>query len=103
MIHPERVTEMIKAGIPDAQVQTVSPDGEHFEVTVVSAVFAGKRLVQQHQLVYGSLKDAMASEAIHALALKTYTPELWAVENPVANSSLIKGFGDRDFTANSSI
>jgi acid stress-induced BolA-like protein IbaG/YrbA len=84
MIHPELVTEMIKAGLPDAQVQTLSPDGEHFEVTVISSAFAGKRMVQQHQLVYGALKDAMASEAIHALALKTYTPEAWATENPAA-------------------
>lgn len=84
MIHPERVTEMIKAGLPDAHIQTASPDGEHFEVTVVSEQFVGKRLVQQHQMVYGTLQDAMATEAIHALALKTFTPEMWAVENTAA-------------------
>ncbi|HBL09894.1 MAG TPA: BolA family transcriptional regulator, partial [Cyanobacteria bacterium UBA11162] len=34
-------------------------------------------LVKQHQLVYGAVQEAMATEAIHALALKTYTPETW--------------------------
>ncbi|MFM5946952.1 MAG: BolA/IbaG family iron-sulfur metabolism protein, partial [Dolichospermum sp.] len=47
----------------------------------VSSQFANKGLVQQHQLVYGALKQAMSSEAIHALALKTYTPEAWQIVN----------------------
>ncbi|MBE9009870.1 BolA/IbaG family iron-sulfur metabolism protein [Pseudanabaenaceae cyanobacterium LEGE 13415] len=81
MISPDQVEAMIKAGLPDAQVAVVSPDGEHFEVTVVSSEFAGKRRVQQHQLVYGAVKQAMASEAIHALSLNTFTPEEWATQN----------------------
>ncbi|MBD1842341.1 BolA/IbaG family iron-sulfur metabolism protein [Cyanobacteria bacterium FACHB-63] len=81
MISPDQVEAMIKAGLPDAQVTAVSPDGEHFEVTVISPVFAGKRRVQQHQLVYGAVQQAMASEAIHALSLNTYTPEEWATKN----------------------
>jgi acid stress-induced BolA-like protein IbaG/YrbA len=81
MIRPEQVETLIKAGIPDAQVQAISPDGEHFEVTVISAQFAGKRMVQQHQLVYGAVQEAMRSEAIHALSLKTFTPEDWATQN----------------------
>lgn len=81
MISPDQVEAMIKAGLPDAQVTAVSPDGEHFEVTVISPVFAGKRRVQQHQLVYGTVQQAMASEAIHALSLNTYTPEEWATKN----------------------
>ncbi|MBD1822621.1 BolA/IbaG family iron-sulfur metabolism protein [Cyanobacteria bacterium FACHB-DQ100] len=81
MISPDQVEAMIKAGVPDAQVTAVSPDGEHFEVTVISPAFAGKRRVQQHQLVYGAVQQAMASEAIHALSLNTYTPEEWATKN----------------------
>jgi acid stress-induced BolA-like protein IbaG/YrbA len=38
-------------------------------------------MVQQHQLVYGALQQAISSEAIHALALKTYTPEAWQATN----------------------
>lgn len=71
---------MIKAGIPDAdvQVQDLTGGGDHYQVIVVSPAFEGKGKVQQHQLVYKSVQQAMSTEAIHALSLKTYTPETWA-------------------------
>ncbi|MDJ0773651.1 MAG: BolA family transcriptional regulator [Mastigocoleus sp. MO_167.B18] len=77
MISPQQVEAMIKAELPDAQVevQDLTGGGDHYQVTVVSSQFEGKRLVQQHQLVYGALNEAMSSEAIHALALKTLTPQ----------------------------
>jgi acid stress-induced BolA-like protein IbaG/YrbA len=83
MISPQQVEEMIKAGLPDAQVQVqdLTGGGDHYQVTVVSSQFADKRLVQQHQLVYGALQQALSSEAIHALALKTYTPAAWQAAN----------------------
>ena len=79
MISPQQVEEMIKAEMPDAQVQVqdLTGGGDHYQVTVVSSLFDGKGLVQQHQLVYSALRQAMSSEAIHALALKTYTPQAW--------------------------
>jgi acid stress-induced BolA-like protein IbaG/YrbA len=79
MVSPNQVETMIKAGIPDAevQVQDLTGGGDHYQVVVVSSAFAGKGLVQQHQLVYGTLRQAMSSEAIHALSMKTYTPEAW--------------------------
>jgi acid stress-induced BolA-like protein IbaG/YrbA len=79
MISPQQVEEMIKAEIPDAQVQVqdLTGGGDHYQVTVVSSQFEGRALVQQHQLIYGALRQAMSSEAIHALALKTYTPQAW--------------------------
>lgn len=80
MVSPDQVEEMIKAGLPDAQVQVQDLTGtrDHYQVVVVSSQFEGKRLVQQHQLVYGTLQQAMSSEAIHALTMKTYTPHEWA-------------------------
>lgn len=77
MINPQQVEEMIKAELPDAQVQVqdLTGGGDHYQVTVVSSEFTGKGLVQQHRMVYGALKQAMSTEAIHALALKTSTPE----------------------------
>lgn len=77
MISPEQVEAMIKAELPDAQVavQDLTGGGDHYQVSVVSSLFAGKGLVQQHQMVYGALRQAMSSEAIHALALKTSTPK----------------------------
>lgn len=72
---------LIKAGIPDAEV-TVKGEGDHFEATVVSPQFAGRSMVQQHQLVYATLGDRMGGE-IHALALRTYTPETWAQQHRI--------------------
>jgi acid stress-induced BolA-like protein IbaG/YrbA len=51
-------------------------DGQHFEAIIVSAAFVGKNMVQQHQLVYQALGDRMRSE-IHALSMRTFTPEAW--------------------------
>jgi acid stress-induced BolA-like protein IbaG/YrbA len=80
MVNPQQVEAMIKAEMPDAQVQVqdLTGGGDHYQVTVISSLFEGKGLVQQHQLVYGAVRQAMSSEAIHALALKTYTPKAWA-------------------------
>ncbi|MFB2767740.1 BolA family protein [Pelatocladus sp. BLCC-F211] len=80
MISPQQIEEMIKAELPDAQIQVqdLTGGGDHYQVTVVSSQFADKGLVQQHQLIYRALGQAMSSEAIHALALKTYTPEAFA-------------------------
>lgn len=77
MISPEQVEAMIKAQLPDAQVQVQDLTGtrDHYQVEVVSSEFAGKGLVQQHQMVYGALRQAMSTEAIHALALKTSIPQ----------------------------
>ncbi|PSN17426.1 BolA family transcriptional regulator [filamentous cyanobacterium CCP5] len=82
MISPDQVATMIKAGLPDAQIQVedLTGGGDHYQVTVVSSEFEGRSLVQQHQLVYGAVREAMSSEAIHALALKTYTPETWSAQ-----------------------
>ena len=79
MINPQQVEAMIQAEMPDAQIQVqdLTGGGDHYQVTVVSSQFAGRGLVQQHQLVYGALRQAMSTEAIHALAVKTYTPEAW--------------------------
>lgn len=84
MVSPDQVSEMIKASLPDAEVavEDLTGGGDHYQVTVVSSQFEGLALVKQHQLVYGAVRDAMSSEAIHALALKTYTPEDWATAQP---------------------
>lgn len=46
----------------------------HFDVQVVSDAFAGQRLVQRHKMVY-SILDHELKTGVHALALKTKTPE----------------------------
>lgn len=58
-------------------IQVLGDDGTHFEAVIVSEAFVGKTMIQQHQQVYAALGDRMRSE-IHALSMKTYTPEQWA-------------------------
>lgn len=79
MIEPAEVERLLKARFADAQLELVDLTGtqDHYQARIVSSAFAGKSLVEQHQLVYGALGSAM-NGAIHALALKTYTPEIWA-------------------------
>jgi acid stress-induced BolA-like protein IbaG/YrbA len=85
MISPNQIEEMIKAELPDAQVQIqdLTGGGDHLQAIVVSSHFEGKTLVKQHQLVYGALEQALATQEIHALALKTYTPEAWKAAGQV--------------------
>jgi len=56
------------------EVEDLTGGGDHLQVTVISAAFDGLTKVRQHQLVYGALRQELASEAIHALALQTSTP-----------------------------
>jgi acid stress-induced BolA-like protein IbaG/YrbA len=70
----EKVAALIRAGMPDAQVE-VTGDGRHFEATVVSPVFAGKTLIQKHRMVMETVKQQIASDELHALSIKAYTPE----------------------------
>ena len=72
----QTIREMITKAFPDARVtlEDLTGGGDHWSAVVVSEAFADKTRVQQHQMVYGALGDAMAGP-IHALALKTVTPE----------------------------
>ena len=69
------VINLIKQKITDSEVFVENLKGDdHLQVRVISAEFNGLSLVKQHQLVYSALKEELASEAIHALALKTESP-----------------------------
>ena len=70
----ERIQALIETGLPGAEAAVSGDDGVHFEATVVAAQFAGKLPLARHRLVYATLGDLMGG-AIHALALKTLTPE----------------------------
>ena len=77
MLTAHELKNYIANGMPCDHVQVLGDDGQHFEAVVVSPQFTGKNKVQQHQLVYAALGDRMRAE-IHALALRTLTPEVWA-------------------------
>ncbi|MCB8819737.1 BolA family protein [Microvirga rosea] len=70
------IETMIKAALPDAQVEIkdLAGDGDHYAATVVSQAFKGKSRVQQHQMVYAALQGRMGG-ALHALALTTQAPD----------------------------
>ena len=74
---PQQVAQLIEAGLAGAQALVKSDDDVHFEAVVIAAAFAGKRSVQRHQLVYGTLGARVGNE-IHALALQVFTPEEFA-------------------------
>ena len=77
MIENDALTKLIRAGIPDAQVEIVDRTGtmDHFNLTVRSQAFGGKTLIEQHQLVYGALKGALKDGRVHAVELKTVVAE----------------------------
>jgi stress-induced morphogen len=70
------IERFIKEALPDANVEIrdLAGDGNHYAATVMSAAFKGKSRIQQHQMVYASLKGRMGGE-LHALALTTSIPE----------------------------
>ena len=70
------IERFIKEALPDAsiEIRDLAGDGNHYSATVMSAAFKGKSRVQQHQMVYASLKGRMGGE-LHALALTTSIPE----------------------------
>ncbi len=76
MVNPDQVKAAIGRALPDAsvEVEDLTGGGDHLQVKVVSSAFTGLNRIKQHQLVYGALRQELASEAIHALALQTSTP-----------------------------
>ena len=68
------IEQLIRAGMPDAEVEVEGADGVHFQALVVSASFAGKSTLQRHRMVYSTLGDLMGRE-IHALGLRTELPQ----------------------------
>jgi acid stress-induced BolA-like protein IbaG/YrbA len=75
-MEPEAVQTLIERGLPGAQVQ-VAGDGRHFEALVVSDAFAGKSLLQKHRMVMATVNEHIASEELHALSIKAFTPQEW--------------------------
>ena len=73
-MEPQAIVDLIKAGMPDADVE-VTGDGRHFEAVVVSSAFDGKSLVQRHRMVMNTVQQQSASDALHALSIKAYTPD----------------------------
>ena len=70
---PQEVANLIRAGLPGADVRVESDDNTHFAARVVAREFEGKRSLARHQLVYGTLGELMGRE-IHAMSIDALTP-----------------------------
>jgi acid stress-induced BolA-like protein IbaG/YrbA len=71
---PERVADLIRAGLEGARVRVESDDNTHFAAQVVAAQFAGLRPIARHQIVYKTL-GALVGREIHALSIEALTPD----------------------------
>lgn len=76
MLSAQQLETYITQNLTCNYIKVMGDDGTHFEALIVSPQFTGKTMIQQHQIVYGALGDRMRAE-IHALSMKTYTPEAW--------------------------
>jgi acid stress-induced BolA-like protein IbaG/YrbA len=72
---PDDIKMYITSGMLCEHVE-VEGDGQHFYATIISSTFIGKNRVERHQVVYTALGARMKSE-IHALSMKTFSPEEW--------------------------
>ena len=72
----EQLQQLISAGLPCDLCQ-LEGDGRHWYATIVSSAFEGKRPIQRHQQVYATLGSRMHTDEVHALSMKTLTPEEW--------------------------
>ncbi|MBU6422138.1 MAG: BolA/IbaG family iron-sulfur metabolism protein [Gammaproteobacteria bacterium] len=75
-LSPAEIEHLIMQGLPAAEVRVSSADGAHFEALIITDLFAGKRPLARHQLVYATLGERIGRE-IHALSLRTLTPDEW--------------------------
>lgn len=82
MVEPGVVEQRIRAAFPDAvhvSIEDLTGTKDHYSAIVVAGAFAGMSRVEQHQAVYRALGELIQGSAapVHALALKTFTPDQW--------------------------
>jgi acid stress-induced BolA-like protein IbaG/YrbA len=75
----DQLTQIIQAGLVCIHL-SVEGDGRHWYATIVSEEFEGLRLIKRHQRVYATLGSRMHTDEVHALSMKTFTPNEWATQ-----------------------
>jgi acid stress-induced BolA-like protein IbaG/YrbA len=78
-MNAEQLQAIIAAGLNCTHL-TVDGDGRHWSAVVVSEAFTGMRPIARHQRVYATLGQKMHTDEVHALSMKTYTPDEWATQ-----------------------
>lgn len=76
-MHPNTIKQLIETHLKDSTAFIEGEDGRHYSAVVISSEFAGKSRVQKQQLVYNALGNHIADGTIHAITIKTLTPEEW--------------------------
>ncbi len=74
---PDQLKARIETLAPGTRAEVVDLTGtmDHYQALVVSSAFEGKMMIDQHRLVYGLFEKEIESNEVHALTLKTFTPE----------------------------
>lgn len=74
---PDQLKARIETLAPGTRCQVTDLTGtqDHYQVSVVSPAFQGKLMVEQHRMIMGILKSEIDRDEVHALSMKTYTPE----------------------------
>jgi acid stress-induced BolA-like protein IbaG/YrbA len=78
-MNAEQLQAIIAAGLNCTHL-TVDGDGRHWSAVVVSEAFTGMRPIARHQRVYATLGQKMHTDEVHAMSMKTYTPDEWATQ-----------------------
>lgn len=76
-MNAEDIKKLIETGIPQCTAHIEGADGVHFTALVISPEFTGKNRIQKQQLVYASLGNRIQNGTIHAISIKTFTPDEW--------------------------
>jgi len=79
-MNTDDIQKLIEAEVPDCKATVTGGEGK-YEATVISTGFEGMSMVKKHQLVYSAVKAQIASGEVHALSIKTFTPEEWDAQN----------------------
>ena len=72
----EEIKQLIEAGVDQSEA-IVEGDGTHFTVVVISPIFQGKSRLEKQQLVHQTVKNQLLDGTLHALSIKTFTPDEW--------------------------
>lgn len=78
-MNAEQLKALIQAGLACQHIE-LEGDGRHWYATIVSPEFEGKRAIARHQRVYATLGNKMKTDEVHALSMKTFTPQEWAAQ-----------------------
>lgn len=80
VMNPEEIKQLIEANLSGAQA-FVEGDGRHFNAVVICEKFSGLSSLRKQQLVYDTVHKQLMDGSLHALSLKTFTPEEWSKQN----------------------